>query len=705
MINVWRKLPVLRVLLPFILGILLQINFNVTFAFWAVSAVFLLLMLLIFTHWHALKHHSDILFNVFLFTLYLSLGGALTYLEVASNHPNHFGRFDRVELVDGVLISEPERGANTYKTTVQVKSVVAEGSVHQTSGTLLLYVSNRADLNWQKGDRLLLTQSPQKIDPPQNPGEFDYRQFLQNRGITHRLYLNDPSQAISIQRQYRKSWLDVFDTSRDWLVSQLRGALHNDDAFAVSSALILGQKEYLSPQIRSAYAGTGAMHVLAVSGLHVGIIYFILTFMLGWLGQKRLAVWTRLIFILAGLWSYAILTGLSPSVLRASVMFSAIAIAQIIDRKTNIYNTLASAALILLCFNPFLIMEIGFQLSFAAVLGIVLLFPVLYELLFFRNKWSDKIWQLACVSIAAQIATFPLGIYYFNQFPNYFLLSNFVVIPAAFVILPSGLIFLALSWVPVLGDLIGNLVNLMVFTLNSTVRQIESLPHATSHGLYITSFETWLIFGIIGSVIAVIYLKDRGMIKIAFAGMVVLLASFTWRVESRQNQQKVVLNSISRHFSLNLTDGRHNILIADSALIADNGRQQYHLEKYWSQCGYDDVLAIDLNDTTAVKLPGFYRYRDFIIFHGYRIKIQGDIAKVRTPPESPPKVDLLILRDRAKVEDADVECQRVALASNYRYRNLCCDSLNVSVVDVRREGALQVSLNSQLNLPLHGMSR
>lgn len=703
MINVWRKLPVLRVLLPFILGILLQINFDVTFAFWAVSAVFLLMMLLIFTHWQALKHHSDILFNVFLFTLYLSLGGALTYLEEATNRPDHFGRFDRVELVDGVLISEPERGANTYKTTAQVKSVVAEGSVHQTSGTLLLYVSNRADLNWQKGDRLLLTQSPQEIDAPQNPGEFDYRQFLQYRGITHRVYLNDPSQAISIQRQYRKSWFHVFDTSRDWLVSQLRGALHNDDAFAVSSALILGQKEYLSPQIRSAYAGTGAMHVLAVSGLHVGIIYFILTFLLGWLGQKRLAVWTRLLFILTGLWSYAILTGLSPSVLRASVMFSAIAIAQIIDRKTNIYNTLAAAALILLCFNPFLIMEIGFQLSFAAVLGIVLLFPVLYELLFFRNKSSDKIWQLACVSIAAQIATFPLGIYYFNQFPNYFLLSNFVVIPAAFIILPSGLIFLSLSWIPVLGEVLGNLLNLMVFTLNSAVRQIESLPHATSHGLYITSLETCLIFGIIGSVIAVIYLKDRGMIKMAMAGVLVLLFSFSLRVESRRNQKKLVLNSISRHFSLNLTDGRHNILIADSALIADSGRQQYHLEKYWSKCGYDEVLRIDLRDTTVFKVPGFYRYRDFITFHGYKIKIQGGESTKGTTLEPPPNVDLLILYDRAKVENADVNYQQVALASNYRYRNLCCDSLNVSVVDVRKRGALQVSLNSLSDSPLRGI--
>lgn len=152
----------------------------------------------------------------------------------------------------------------------------------------------------------------------------------------------------------------------------------------------------------------------------------------------------KLLILLLCLWSYAFITSLSPSVMRAVTMFSFIAIANVMQRQTNIYNTLAASAFLLLILEPNMVFEVGFQLSYLAVLGIVSIYPIVYPLFVFKSKWTDTLWQLNCVSIAALIATFPLGIFYFHQFPNYFLVANILVLPLIPFIIYFGLSFLLL---------------------------------------------------------------------------------------------------------------------------------------------------------------------------------------------------------------------------------------------------------------------
>lgn len=692
MLNTWRKIPVVRLVLPFIAGILFQINIGWSPVFSAVFSGFLLVLLAIITHWRTLREHSHKLFNTTLTLLFFSLGATLYSVHSVDFDTHHFGRFERVELMDAVLVSSPERTANSYKTTLEIRNVLAKGEYHRVTGKCLLYVSNQADMNWQKGDRVLVTRAPRAIDSPQNPDEFDYQNFLKNHGITHSVYLRDPAQAVSIKADFDPGIFKQFDESRDYLIAELEKALNDRDAFAVSSALILGQKEFLSPQIRQTYASTGAMHVLAVSGLHVGIIYLILMGALKWLGSNRLGMGMRLLLILTGLWSYAVITGLSPSVLRAATMFSAVAIAQNIGRKTNIYNTLAAAALVLLCINPLLINEVGFQLSFSAVLGIVLLQPHIYGLFVVPTWLLDKLWQLTSVSFAAQIATFPLGIYYFHQFPNYFLLSNFVVIPAAFVVLIAGLVFFATSKVPWIGEWFGELLNGIVVVLNMLVRAIENLPYSLTDGLFSTVFETWGLYALIGFCIALVYRKDVHYVLGALIIGVVLLGSFSWRLFERKKQQTVSVNQISGHFAINLIDGNQNILIADSALLADTRKQEFHLVNHWNRRGFRDAQKIDISDTTEYKLPGFYRKDDFISFHGFRMLLVPERRERKNEIQLLPDMDLVIFGDRTRWRDAAMLKVPLVVSSSYRYRNLCCDSVP-EYYDVRKKGALLVELS------------
>lgn len=680
-------------------GIVFQINLQVTGVYYVALVGFNLLILAILINWSTLRNHTTWLFNVALFLLIFSVGGALTQVQTPPLHPDYFGHHERIESVDGVLATDPEMGANTYKTTIRARAVYAEGKMYRTRGEFLLYVSNRSELFWEKGDRVLITVGPSEIEGPRNPGEFDYRQYLFNHGMTHRVFLRDPSQAVMIEKHFESSWLNYFDQTRHWMMGLLRKAVSDNDAFAVSSALILGQKEYLTPQIRSAYSGTGAMHVLAVSGLHVGIIYLILMGILKYLGNSKLALWSRLIIILAVLWSYAIITGLSPSVMRAATMFSAVAIAQNIQRRSNIFNTLAIAALVLMCIEPYIILEVGFQLSFLAVLGIVLFQPPIYKLLVFENKLADKAWELAAVSIAAQIATFPLGILYFNQFPNYFLLTNFVVIPGAFAILSVGLALMALSFVEPLFGVLGNLLNALVYFMNEAVRSIEALPHSVTLGLYINPFEAIVIYLILALTAALVYHRHVHNLLAALSLVMLLLFSYSWRVHERNSLKRIVVNDVSGNLSVNFIDGNTNILVADSAFLAESRSKQYHLSSFWYRWGHQSSIDLAIETDSLYEAPGFLKIGDFISFHGYRLKIVRDRQPEINQLSAAPTVDLLIVGGRSVI-DRESAFQQVAVSSAYRYRQLCCDSLSHEVYDVRKNGAMEIDLNQyfvQLN--------
>lgn len=689
MFNAWRKIPVVRLLLPFALGIIIERFFRISPVFALAAVLLCLVVAAAMALGRTLSQHAHYLFNLSLNGLLFSLGVLLTQLQYPHSDPLHFSSFGGVEFADVILTADPEEAGKTYKMSARVRHVFSDGEVAAARGGLLLFVTKKAGSKWRAGDRLMVAKRPQPVEPPRNPRAFNYRDYLLRRGISHTVFIHDPSQVRLIEKAFHRDWRAPFQMSRRWMLDRLEKWLEHPDSFAVGAALLLGQKDHLSPSLRDAYAGSGAMHVLAVSGLHVGIIYLLALWLLRYLGEQSWARWLRLALLLAVLWCYAIITGLSPSVTRAATMFSAVAFAQNIGRKSNIYNTLAIAALVMLCANPLLIAEVGFQLSFAAVLGIVLLQPKIYSLLLFESWFADKLWSLTAVSIAAQLATFPLGVFYFNQFPNYFLLSNFVVIPAAFGILSLGIVTFVFSALPGVSGVLGNLLNLLIYAMNSSIQGIESLPHAKLTGIALTGGEVLLMFLLLAFLTAWIYHWRVSHLLVTLVCALFLLMLYGVRLHERKVERTVLLADIYGHTCLNLLDGRRNIVIADTGLIARFEKMRYQLGNFWSFRGFDQPTAlIAWSDSVHVE-PGFQKYGHFVSFHGYRLFL-GDEGMTSLHQTKLPELDVLIARGKLKLRE-DIQVKKAVLSPTYRYKRLCCDSVDVSTHDVRQHGAWQVS--------------
>jgi competence protein ComEC len=690
--NHWRNIPVLRMLFPFLTGVFAQIQMELPINFWLVGAIFFCVLASLFSFWKALKFSHPLLFGAIIGLFYISLGGALCQLRTPLSNPAHFGHLPSSDYLDAVISSVPEKGKNSYKTKAIVQAVFIEGNIYKTNGEILLYITEASNVLVNKGDRVMLLVNPTFIEGPQNPDEFNYRRYLYFHGLYHRVMISDEDQLVVLQRNYRKWWIDPFERLRILLVSKLRQALKDDNSFAVGSALILGQKNYLSPEIRQAYSSSGAMHVLAVSGLHVGIIYVIIIWVVSFIRGFKGDTFVRVMIVLMILWSYASITGLSASVLRACTMFSVVAISQIIGRKSGIYNSLSAAALLLLCFNPFMITEVGFQLSFAAVLGIVLMQSPLYNLLQINNKLLDKVWQITCVSLAAQLVTFPMGVLYFHQFPNYFILSNLIVIPAAFLVLVIGLAVLAVQFINPLFQLLGELLNWLLLALNYAVVYVEQLPYSLSSGLFFSIFEVWMVYLIIAFLILFVLKKDVIALIVIAGCTLLLLVSFTTRVADRRYYRTIVVNNIKGSLSINFLDGERNILLGDSALINNDARQIFHLKNYWYRLGFSEAERIDIKDSSIVNLPGFYRKDGFVNFHGFKIYVASE-RQNQTEKFTPPDIDWLVLSGKTRHEDYPGTIGEIVVSSGYRYRRICCTDSLPQFIDVRKEGALLRIIN------------
>ncbi|MBL7897699.1 MAG: ComEC/Rec2 family competence protein, partial [Crocinitomicaceae bacterium] len=266
---------------------------------------------------------------------------------------------------------------------------------------------------------------------------------------------------------------------------------------AVAKALLLGDKEYISDDLMLSYSSSGTLHVLAVSGLHVGIIMLVLNFLLQPIRKFKNGKYIFLVLALSGIWFYTLLTGFTPSILRAAVMFSFVIIGKEMQRDTTIQQSLLVSAFILIILDPHIIFQIGFLLSYLAVAGIVYFHPLIYNKLYFRQKWADKIWQLSSVSIAAQISTLPISVYCFHQFPNYFLFANLIVIPVSFFILILGIFALLIHAIPYLGDFSFYLLDKLIEFMNGSISVFDKMPFAVTKNLIIKWYDVLILYTVI----------------------------------------------------------------------------------------------------------------------------------------------------------------------------------------------------------------
>jgi competence protein ComEC len=464
-----------------------------------------------------------------------------------------------------------------------------------------------------------------------------------------------------------------------------------DDQLSIAEALLIGYTQDLDKDLVQAYSNTGVVHIIAISGMHLGLIYVMLVWIFSRLPYLRKSSAIKIFFVLSCLWLFALLTGGSASILRSAVMFSCIVIGENFSKRTSIYNSLAASAFILLCCNPFYLWDVGFQLSYLAILGIVILQKPIYDLFFIKKKWLDRIWQLSAVSLAAQTFTFPICLYYFHQFPTIFLFTNLITVPLSTVILFVEIFLVALGWIPIVSTLIGKLTWALVWLMNKIILFFNGLPYAVWERVPASVTSTILLYFIVAAL--AYWLLNNSKIALTISLLAILCFIFLnvsneWNIAG---QKKVIVYNVPQHQAIDFVDGNNYKFFGDSILLQDGMLQNFHI-KPGRIAMHLESKADQLNQLTATN--HFFQFNDKNIlvvdssfaFQPLQQKINIDLIIVSKNPK-------LYIPQLAKVFDCR---QYIFDASNSLWKidkwEKDCEQLHLRFHSVPENGAFIMDL-------------
>ena len=436
-------------------------------------------------------------------------------------------------------ICESKEGKGDWNKAIgEVKQCIGK-KVKSVRSEKVLFLIHKNESIPQIGDQVAISSALMVIRNEGNPGEFDAEMFWSRQGINKMAFVSRGELLLLNQAKQSliTKWLNA---SRNYLRSALKAHLSGAE-LAISLALILGDNSMLDKEIRDSFTNTGALHVLAVSGLHISIIMQILMAALAVFSgvlSRRVAV----ILLIGIMWWYAAITGLSPSVLRAVIMFTVLSIAQLSGRNYDSLNTLLFTAFVLVLWNPLTVFDIGFQLSFLAMLGIFLFYEKIESFWVVRQPILQKVWQGTAIGLAAQVMTTPLSLHYFNQFPNYFILTNIGLMASSGLILGGGLLIFSVSWWGFVAKWIGAALMLVVGLSLWFIQWVESLPGAVAFG-FTVHFWTVLALGILFPMLFYFKVGTRGFWISTVMGFGILVGIVFQRFQNINRNEIIVFNA------------------------------------------------------------------------------------------------------------------------------------------------------------------
>jgi len=680
------ELPFFLLLIPFILGI----GIAYTFPFdgydkwlaglFTVFCVIFIALNLVYSRFnlHKFRWIGGIFIAVILF-----LAGSICLINNNElNNKNHFSKTPAQYLI-GKINNEPVFKNGWLRFTVSVEKNVNNSKKTPSSGNLLITLKS-TDSKLYYGDQVLFPAKYTTVNQPFNPAEFNYKRYLSNQNIHFQEFLF-PEQYRVLAKDEGNALISYSLKLRRRFIEKLKRNMRDTNAISVASTLILGYKADLSNDVLQAYSKTGTVHVLSVSGAHVGIVYLLLNLALGFLSRFRYGRLIKAVIIIVLIWYYSILTGFSAPVCRAALMLSLFIAGKTYNRYINSLNILAVSAFILLLYNPLYIVDAGFQLSYLAVFGLIVFQPVVFNLLNFKNKWAGKLWSITSVSIAAQVITFPLSAFYFHQFPVYFLASNiFIIIPTA-VIMYSGMALILLPQVPYLSKTIAFVLEQSILLMNSGLTWIEHLPVATISKIWLTTIEYLLLYVII---ICVFYfLHDKKILRLQLAVICVLVLSVSFgfkRISSTQTNNIAWLN-LNKHKAIVFKNGNNGIVMTD---LKDTDKiYRYTVQPYLDSSGINTAQIIGLNQNckteSFIKKGGLLQFRDKTI---YLINTQLD--GMALSPKI--KTDFVYITSNSHVSILNIN-------NSFDYHLLIADGSNSNVyINKLKEDAMHEKINYKI---------
>ncbi|MCG8604817.1 DNA internalization-related competence protein ComEC/Rec2 [bacterium] len=606
--------PAVKVLGFFLIGLLAGQYFTFPAPLLILLGTFALI--LAFTLWYSEKRH-DTIKDLSIAAGLILLGFA--HYELATgylprDHIAHFTNYKDPVAILGTVYKYPEPGTNKLSISVSAKEIFIEGKLYRTQGAILVHI-RFPQATSSYGDELIIRGRLRKPRDRRNPGEFDYRAYLLAQGIYGIVSVSYSSQVELISSE-NGSWIlrNVVYPIKSYLEEYLNNHLP-DRVSALLKGLLIGQRGEVTPELRDSFAKVGVVHLLAVSGLHVG---FIMIIFMGVLGLLRVPYTGRVILTLMALIFYSYLTNLKPPVVRASIMGGLLLGSSVLSRKIDVFNTLAIAALVILIDNPLELSQSGFQLSFGAVISIVYLFPKFRRFIRLRVRKIQKLWfvrypvDLILVSLAVYLGTLPFTVYYFDRLPNLALLANLVCVPLAFLGLASGIVAAALNlFLPGLALLYLNASFVFLQTLINLVSWASQLPMAYWQIYKFSSVEGLLYF--IGLVLLLNMKRPSARRWLILYTLFLANILLWWQIFTRDETLKVVYFDVGQGDAALLTfpDGRHALIDGGPrGMHSDAG--EWVIAPYLKREGIDEIDVVVLSHADADHLGGLpYIFRHF----------------------------------------------------------------------------------------------
>jgi competence protein ComEC len=559
----FKQAPFIRLLLPLMAGISIRLIFTISSStlLWLLFITFIVsFCLTIFNKLSSsfkLRWVSGLSFNIFIFCLGIYLTGEKYKITNRS-----ITKSDVLHEYTGIIVEAPEKRLNSVRCIIKVSGEKAGNSFSGCKEKILCYIQkDSASFLLKSGDALIFRTIIEEVDVSGNPYEFNYKKYLSYQGIRFSAYINNHSWQLIARDQLPVLQLWA-NRMREKLISVLSKAGVEGDELGVASALIIGDKTGLDDEIKQAYVASGTMHILAVSGMHVALLYWVLNMLLSFLDRNKYSSYLKLIILLCAVWMYAMITGLAGSILRASIMITFVILGKAMNRWVNIFNSLGASAFFILIFDPYSLVDVGFQLSYAAVFSIVIFYPLIYNLIKIENRIGDQVWSITAVTLSAQILTFPISLFYFHQFPNLFLISNLIMIPLSTLIMYFAMLLISCSgWLWLCG-MMGKVFNFMVWLLNKVVLTIEGLPYALTKGIYISWTDVCLLYILI--CFFTLYLLKRRAIHfiLALSAVLVFILFATVKEFNTATRKEIIVYHENNNTIIQFCNGQKSVWLA-----------------------------------------------------------------------------------------------------------------------------------------------
>ena len=559
----------------------------------------------------------DALFGIATFLFIFCIGIWLAHFSQPTNQKTHYLHVENAILVEGKILEElkPNRYSNRY--IFEVLNVYESTNTRKKAhGKILLSVSKDSlkKKSLLPGNLILTPFQTSEISSPLNPFQFSYKAYLKNLKIERQIHLSDSNwtnlnkNEIGL-REYARA-------IRAKLILKLNEHDFTRKQLAVFQAIILGERIDLDETIYKDYAAAGAIHILAISGLHIGVLLILLNFLFKPIEQFKQGKIYKTILVIVLLWAFALLTGLSASVVRSVTMFSFLTVGIAMNRKTGTLNSLFLSFFFLLLINPYYIFQVGFQLSYLAVTGILLFQPLIEQIYKPRTSLPRYFWKLISVSIAAQLAVLPLSLYYFHQFPGLFLLTNVIVLPSLGILLIFGLLIIILAALGTVPDILVSLYGFLLNSLNNFINWVAAQEDFVWTDITFSLFQNILAYTIIIGLLIVVYRKTYQSLVLLLSLIILFQIASFWHAHSVPHQELVIFQKnrvtfigIKKQAAFELYSNSADS-ISKLSIMTDYMRERkiksYEVKEEEKLFSVLDKKLLLVNSEASLILPGFY---------------------------------------------------------------------------------------------------